>query len=378
MSQDKPLRIVHCFRSPLGGIFRHVRDLAREHSAAGHQVGIVCDSLTGSKFEDDLFDTIRPYLALGLTRTPIKRAIGPSDMAAFLSAYKEIKSLRPDILHGHGAKGGVLARTIGSLLRVQRYRVSRLYSPHGGSLHFDEATFSGSLVFGIERLLGHATDAITFVCDYEQQTYERKVGKPKTLTRRIYNGIDGREFAPVDLVDAPADFLYIGMLRDLKGPDLFIDAFMKAEEIIGRRLSAHIVGDGPDRDKYAATLAGRQLTDRVTMHSAKPARVAFSLARTIVVPSRAESMPYIVIEALAAGKAIIASRVGGIPEVLGSQSPALITPEDTGGFARLMADAANDPDWGRNFLPQPDALKQVFSSQAMASSLLQLYRELAP
>ncbi|MGR6466044.1 glycosyltransferase family 4 protein [Rhizobium sp. PAMB 3182] len=377
MPQDKPLRIIHCFRSPLGGIFRHVRDLAREHSAAGHQVGIVCDSLTGSKFEDDLFDTIRPYLALGLTRIPIKRAISPSDMAALFSAYKTIKSLQPDILHGHGAKGGVLARTIGSLLRVQRYRVSRLYSPHGGSLHFCEGTLAGNLVFGIERLQSHMTDAITFVCDYEQQTYERKIGKPNTLTRRIYNGIDGREFAPVPLVDAPADFLYIGMLRDLKGPDLFIDAFCKAEDITGRRLSAYIIGDGPDRDKYAATLEQRQLTDRVTMSPAKPAREAFSLARTVVIPSRAESMPYIVIEALAAGKPIIASRVGGIPEVLGSQSPALVAPGDTDAFARLMADAANDPDWGSAFLPRPDALKQVFSSQAMAADLLRLYHELS-
>ncbi len=68
------MRIIHCFRSPVGGIFRHVRDLAIEHSKAGHDVGIVCDSTTGGAFEDKLFDQIRPYLSLGLTRIPINRA----------------------------------------------------------------------------------------------------------------------------------------------------------------------------------------------------------------------------------------------------------------------------------------------------------------
>ncbi|MCC6203462.1 MAG: glycosyltransferase family 1 protein, partial [Hyphomicrobiales bacterium] len=49
-----PLRIVHCFRSPVGGIFRHVRDLTEAQVAAGHQIGIVCDSTTGGAYEEQL------------------------------------------------------------------------------------------------------------------------------------------------------------------------------------------------------------------------------------------------------------------------------------------------------------------------------------
>ena len=120
MAESQSLRIVHCFRSPIGGIFRHVRDLAELHSAAGHQVGILCDSSTGGAHEDRLFDQITPYLSLGVTRFPIGRSVGPKDMAALAEAYKLIKELQPDILHGHGAKGGVIARLIGSLLRVRR------------------------------------------------------------------------------------------------------------------------------------------------------------------------------------------------------------------------------------------------------------------
>ena len=88
MQDGPPLRIVHCFRSPVGGIFRHVRDLAEQHSRAGHQVGILCDSTTGSEHEDRLFEQIMPYLALGLRRMPIARSVGVGDISALHKSYK--------------------------------------------------------------------------------------------------------------------------------------------------------------------------------------------------------------------------------------------------------------------------------------------------
>jgi hypothetical protein len=85
------LRIVHCFRSPVGGIFRHVRDLTEAQAAAGHLVGIVCDSTTGGDFEERLFEELKPNLALGVSRTPMQRHIGPGDVAA---AWRATRSSR--------------------------------------------------------------------------------------------------------------------------------------------------------------------------------------------------------------------------------------------------------------------------------------------
>lgn len=120
------LRIVHCFRSPVGGIFRHVRDLAGAQVAAGHQVGIVCDSTTGGEYEARMFRELETKLPLGVHRTPMQRHIGPGDLSSAWKTYDIIKELRPDVLHGHGAKGGVYSRMFGTLLRVSRYRVARL------------------------------------------------------------------------------------------------------------------------------------------------------------------------------------------------------------------------------------------------------------
>ena len=370
------MRILHCFRSPVGGIFRHVRDLVEEHRAAGHEVGILCDSSTGGEHEDRLFDTIRPQLSLGLTRIPMRRSIAPSDLAALYRSYKHIKSLRPDILHGHGAKGGVLARLIGSALRVNRYCVARLYSPHGGSLHFDRSSLSGKVVLQLERFQERFGDALVFVCDYERRTYEEKVGKPLKTARVIYNGIGEAEFEPVPAVISAVDFLYIGMLRDLKGPDVFIDAFARTERAVGRPLSALMVGDGPDRERYEAMISERGLGRRLTMMPAMPARKAFALTNFVVVPSRAEAMPYIVLEALAAGKPVIASRVGGIPEVLGVKSAALAVPGDATSLSDVMTQALQTPEWHDRVMPKPSDFSAVFSASVMADDMLHLYQDL--
>ncbi|MGH6809063.1 MAG: glycosyltransferase family 4 protein, partial [Ensifer adhaerens] len=343
---------------------------------AGHQVGILCDSTTGGVYEDSLFDEIRPYLALGLVRMPIHRSIGPRDFAALWRGYKEIRSLRPDVLHGHGAKGGAIARLIGSALRVNRYCVARLYSPHGGSLHYSPKSFIGRIVFPLERFQERLTDALVFVCDFERQTYFTKVGEPRERYELIYNGIDDREFEAVEARPDAVDFLYIGMMRDLKGPDLFVDAFARTERLVGRPLSALMVGDGPQQQEYRDFMLEQGLGRRIAMRPAMNAREAFALARNIVIPSRAESMPYIVIEALAAQKPVIASRVGGIPEILGRHSAALADPADAQSLAAIMASAIVEKDWSARVMPDPKTFKSRFAASVMTAEVLRLYRDL--
>lgn len=374
MTSQAPLRIVHCFRSPVGGIFRHVRDLAEQHSKAGHQVGILCDSTTGSAHEDRLFEQIMPYLSLGLTRLPIQRSVAPSDLSAVVTSYKQIKALQPDVLHGHGAKGGVVARVIGSLLRAKKYRVARFYSPHGGSLHFSKASPAGQAVFMAERILERMTDGMSFVCDYERETYEQKIGKPHCVATRIYNGISDRDFGKVTPDSGAVDLLYVGMLRDLKGPDLFIDAFAEAERLVGRPLKGLVVGDGPDEENYRKQIEMKGLGRRIAMLPAMPAREAFAKSDILVVPSRAEAMPYIVLEALAAEKCLIASRVGGIPEILGADSPALVSPGNVQELANAMATALTQPDWKTLTMPKPEAFRSRFSAVVMAREMEQFYR----
>ncbi|TIP99279.1 MAG: glycosyltransferase family 4 protein [Mesorhizobium sp.] len=366
------LRIVHCFRSPVGGIFRHVRDLTEAQVAAGHAVGIVCDSTTGGDFEEHLFEQMKGTMALGIHRTPMQRHVGPGDLASAWRTFGIIKELRPDVLHGHGAKGGAYARLFGSLLRVSRSRVARLYSPHGGSLHYDETTATGKLFFALERFMARFTDYLLFVSDYERQTYRRKVGEPPIPNNLVYNGLSAAEFEPVRTEQNAADVLYIGMMRDLKGPDIFIDALVLAGTRLGRPVKAVMVGDGDDLPRYHAQVKRLGLEAHMRFLPPMPARKAFALAELVVVPSRAEAMPYIVLETLAAGKSMIATAVGGIPEIFGAGSPALIRPDPRELADKMSAALADLKAYG-SLMPDTADLKTRFGADVMAAAIETAY-----
>ena len=124
------MKILHVLRSPVGGLFRHVVDLANGQIERGHEVGIVADSTTGNAMADAVFAELAPKLTLGLTRIPIRRNPHPADLAAVWHVARRIAETGAEVVHGHGAKGGALAR----LAPAERGLV-RAYTPHGGSLH---------------------------------------------------------------------------------------------------------------------------------------------------------------------------------------------------------------------------------------------------
>lgn len=372
--EDKPLRIVHCFRSPVGGIFRHVRDLVEAQAKSGHKVGIICDSSTGGDFEDELFNRISPFLELGLQRIPMRRAISPGDLLTLWNTYKRTKALLPDVVHSHGAKGGAYARIIGTLLRLNGSDTARLYCPHGGSIHYDAGSIGGRIYFFLERQLERMTDRLVFVSEYERQGYFQKVGTPRCDTSLIYNGLSKEEYEPTGVVDDPTDFLYIGMMRDLKGPDVFLKAMAKINEEARDRFTATFVGDGPDKPKYIKLIRDLGLQGDIKVFDARPAREAFRDANVVVVPSRAESMPYIVLEAIAAQKPIVASNVGGIPEIFETEPEALVEPGNVDALAREMLQVLEQPD--RNIVAENRSLqlKERFSVDVMAEAVEEAYR----
>jgi hypothetical protein len=130
MTSDRPLRILHAVRAPVGGIIRHILDLANGQIERGHHVGIIADSLTGGERAAAALAEIEPRLKLGVRRLAIRREPGLADILVWANLVRLIRQLKPDVLHGHGAKAGAYVR-----LRSRSKRTIRVYTPHGGSLH---------------------------------------------------------------------------------------------------------------------------------------------------------------------------------------------------------------------------------------------------
>jgi glycosyltransferase involved in cell wall biosynthesis len=288
---------------------------------------------------------------------------------------REVRALDPDILHGHGAKGGVYGRVIGTLLRASGSRVARIYSPHGGSLHYDPASLAGRVYFTAERGLARMTDAFVFVSRFEADAYAAKVKAPSAPTAVIHNGLRPEEFDPVITAPDARDFLFIGAFRALKGPDLFIEALAKLRERTGKVPTAILVGAGEEQPLYEALVAERGLSATTTFRPSMAAREAFALARVVVLPSRAESMPYIVLEALAAGVPTITTKVGGIPEIYGAESMRLVAPDNAAALAAAMAQAMAAPAAAKATAERlRHDVRSAFSIGTMAASIEAVYR----
>jgi glycosyltransferase involved in cell wall biosynthesis len=366
VGEAQPLKILHILRSPVGGLFRHVIDLARAQAARGHRVGIVADSSTGGARADAAFDSLSGQLALGLTRVPMSRQVGVSDLSAQRHVAHRARETGADILHGHGAKGGAYARLCGRAVRV--------YTPHGGSLHYSRSSPVGFLYLTLEQVLMRRTELFLFESRYGRDAFTAKIGSPAGLVRVVHNGVTPSEFAEITPQLDATDLVFVGELRMLKGVDVLLDALAQLSR--EREMTATIVGDGPDAAQFRAQANRLGLSSAVRFLPPMPARDAFRLGRLFVAPSRAESLPYIVLEAAAAAVPMITTNVGGIPEVFGPQTRTLVAPGDPAALARSIAAALSDPARLRKeTLTLRARVQAEFSAEVMAENILSAYGE---
>lgn len=371
----KTFRILHCLRAPVGGLFRHVCDLAAEQARRGHAVGVVCAD-DGNALTDAKLEALRPALKLGLHRLSLRREIGVGDMIAYRSISGLAQQTGFDVLHGHGAKGGAYARLTGRSLRRKGQSVRVIYTPHGGSLHYDPRTAKGALFMSLERHLAALTDGFVFESAYSAGQYGEKVGRFSVPQRIIPNGLLASEFEIVNPVEDATEFLFVGELRLLKGVDVLLNALGRFDR--GRRIRATIVGAGPDAEKFQRLAYQLQLSDRVSFTGALEARQAFKMGRVLVMPSRNESFPYVVLEAAAAGIPLLATSVGGIPEIVAGTDTQLIPPGNVAALATAMERALIKPAETREkALRLRTRVQQAFTVGTMTDSVLALYAESA-
>lgn len=336
-SNERNLRLLHVFRAPVGGLFRHVMDLAGEQASRGHEVGLIVDSLSGGEKAERQLAAIASRMKLGVVRLPMHREPHIGDLFTFARIYARIRRLRPDIVHAHGAKGGLYGRLTGFLPLPKR--PARVYTPHGGSFH----QVAGHRIYMLaERLLERKTDLLQFESEYMAKKYASEIGPGAALINVARNGIGAKDFVSVTPPPDAADFVYVGELAVRKGVDTLIEALAIIHS--GGQFAPRlvIVGSGPERDVLAAIVDKFGLARHITLVEPRPAQEAFALGRIVVAPSRVESLPYIILEAIACGRPLIAAAVGGVDEIFGPYRDKLIPPDDPATLAAAMVAALQE------------------------------------
>jgi glycosyltransferase involved in cell wall biosynthesis len=206
-------------------------------------------------------------------------------------------------------------------------------------------------------------------------------GYPPERVVAVHNFVDPDEFAPAE---GPGDgFLYLGRLSHEKGVETLIEA------AAGRDAAITIAGEGPERARLEAMAASSGARVEFTGHvSPDRVRELTAAARAIVVPSRwPENCPLVVLEAMASGRPVIASSVGGIPELVRDGSEGLLVPQGDAGalraaIERLHGDAGFAVSMGRNGRARA---KEVFAPRSHIDTIESIYecartriREAAP
>lgn len=199
----------------------------------------------------------------------------------------------------------------------------------------------------------------------------RELGVPGERVHTVYNGVDTSIFSPGrrDRSSRTPKILFVGNLVDVKGIDVLVDACGRLRSR-GLEFQCDLIGQGPLHHRLTRQISALSLVDHVRLHPPRAHRElaeAYRGADILVLPSRSEGVPNVVLEAIACGTPIVATRVGGIPEVLDDRF--LVDPDDAPGLADAVEIRLRVPEtstyraqsWAESATALADILRSVIS-----------------
>ena len=218
----QPLRILHAVRAPVGGIFRHILDLANGQADRGHHVGIIADSLTGGERAEAALAEIAPRLKLGVHRLPIRREPLPDRRCWSGSQFTRLIAQAEA---GRAARPRRQGRRLHARCEPRSQDTIRVYTPHGGSLHYPPDTLKGALY---SRARTRADEPHRPV-PVRKRVRARHLSAHHRHAARAWCAACSTASPPANSIrsspaDDATDVAYVGEFRHIKGADLLIDA----------------------------------------------------------------------------------------------------------------------------------------------------------
>lgn len=352
VSTTTKLRVAQVMECTIGGTRRHIRELSIGLAARGLDVTLFASAERDPTFRDDL----RGVAAAGarVVELPMVRAITPRlDVAHLLRLRTAFRAGGFDVVHTHSSKAGALGRAAAALVRP---RPALVHTPHTFAFNFT-AQFSTNkrrLFLGIERTLGRRTDCLVHVSASERDEGLALGIVPPERAIVIENGIDATAYArgarervrrEWGIGDDEFVLGTVGLLNEAKGHGDLIDA---AARLVARcpRLRVMIVGEGDLRSELERRIAQHGLGAVVRLLGYRnDVPDVLSAFDAFCLPSLWEGLPYVVLEAQAAGLATIVTDVNGSRDIVRADVTGLVTPKSdptalATAIERLISDRA--------------------------------------
>jgi glycosyltransferase involved in cell wall biosynthesis len=353
-SHGRPIRVVRVIaRLNVGGPALHVTYLARGLAERGYETTLVAGDV-GPGEESMAF--VAERAGVEVVRLPgLSRELSPvHDAIAAWRLARIIRTVRPDVVHTHTAKAGAVGRAA-ALLAGLRRRPVVVHTFHGHVLrgYFGRG---GTLLFrGIETALARISDRLVAV---SPEVRDELVGLGVARSEKFSVIRLGIELEPRVAYDGdvaelrrrlgiPAEKFVVGWFGRMTAVKRTDDLLTTLAGLRERRVDALLllVGDGDDRERLEQRAHDLGLA-RSCLFLGYQQDVApwYALCDAVVLTSASEGTPVTIIEALAAGRAVVATRVGGVPDVVDEgETGFLVRPADTHALAERLEILAREP-----------------------------------
>jgi glycosyltransferase involved in cell wall biosynthesis len=356
-----------------GGGQKYVYDLAFAAKEAGHDVSVAF-GLDGELSQRLLQKEIPIYPIRGMARDVSLQG----DFISLMALVTLFRKLRPDVVHASSSKAGFVATLAARLTGVQKI----IFTAHGWAFNETRPLWQ-KFIFALFHL-------VTVWCSHEVICVSEAVRKDaawmpfsKQKFAVIHNGIESvalieKAAARAQLAPHILATTWIGNLAELhptKAQDIAIEAFAKiATEFPETALV--FIGEGQSRARLEALIRERGLIDRIALCGHVQNAPEFLSALDIFLfPSRSEALAYAVLEAGNASLPVVASRVGGIPEIIENNvSGLLVERNDVEGFADALTSLLKDESLQKGLgSALHTKIQDSFSKTSMIQKTLALY-----
>ena len=321
--ESKKTKILYMVtKGNMGGAQRYVYDLATNLNKKDFDITVAVGA--GNELVKKLSDAGIKTIRFGL----LQRNINPfKDIATFFTIISVLRRERPDILHLNSSKIGAMGALAGRIVGIKKV----IFTGHGWAFNEDRNIFSRLIILFIHWLtiiLCHKTIAVSE--RIKNQILLFPFSENKIV--QIYNGIEdisflSRDASQKELAPECSQQIWIGSVSELhknKGLDFLIQAYASVSKDYPDT-AVIIIGEGEERKNLEKLAKSLNLENKVYLVGFKPNAEKFLKAFDILtLTSRTEAFPYVVLEAGLAGLPIIASRVGGIPEVISNKENGML------------------------------------------------------
>lgn len=370
------IKILHIIRPAAGGMKNHLIDLVRFTDRKQYQVEVACPH--GHNLREEL-----NALGVRVLPIPLKGSISPlSDWQTVFIIARHLKKNQVDILHAHSSKGALVGRLAALIARTPVV----VFTAHNSIFYEHWSPLKLKTMATVEKMLASGTQRIIAVSKALKEEIFKYEGIPESKISIVYNGVDlnkvhldGDKLRVCKNMGIPPLGQLVGVVARL-APQKGVTYFLKAAALLkNHQVNFVVIGDGPLRQHLEQEAISLGLENRVFFTGYRSdINKIMPVLDVLVLPSVTEGLPLIILEAMAARRPVVATKVGGVPEVIThGQTGLLVEAKDSHALADAIEQLISNKDMALYIGNSARKLvEQKFTLQQMADTTMNIYQEL--